>query len=96
VEIGAFESGASRSLRVNCNHRQMLINWVVSLNCRDELGWFLSIVAFSMMSHSFLKKCEMDWESLYCPNLLCRYDGRPCLQRQLVSNKLSVGHAKRM
>ena len=38
----------------------------------------------------------MDWESLYCPNLLCRYDGRPCLQRQLVSNKLSVGHAKRM
>ena len=69
---------------------------VVSLNCRDELGWFLSVVAFSMMSHSFLKKCEMDWESLSCPNRRCRYYGRPFLQGQLVSNKLSAGHAKRM
>ena len=68
----------------------------MSLNCRDELGWFLSVVAFSMISHALLKKCEMDWESLYCPNRRCRYDGRLCLQRQLVSHKLSAGHAKRM
>ena len=33
MENGVFESGASRSLRINCNHLQMLINGAMRL-CR--------------------------------------------------------------
>jgi hypothetical protein len=33
----------------------------------------------------------MDWESLYCPNRHCWYDGRPFFQGQLVKNGSSHG-----
>src|SRR5262249_8246604 len=39
----------------------------------------------------FIEECEMDWESLYCPNRRCRYYGRPFSQGPMVTNGSSHG-----
>jgi transposase-like protein len=44
-----------------------------------------------MEQRSFIEECEMDWESLYCPNRRCRSYGCPFSQGQLVKNGRSHG-----
>ena len=44
-----------------------------------------------MKERSFLEECEMDWESLYCPNRRCQYYGRPFFQGRLVKYGSSHG-----
>ena len=44
-----------------------------------------------MEQRYFIEECEMDWESLYCPNRRCRYYGRRFSQGHMVTNGSSHG-----
>ena len=37
------------------------------------------------------EEAQMDWKSLYCPNLRCRYHGIPFYQALMVKNGSSHG-----